>query len=211
MGSIQQFLDRVEETSTTTGTGTLTLAGARTGFQSFAGVGNGKSCTVGIVAVDGAGVPTGQWEICESVYATSGTTLTRGRLISSSTGSRISFSAGTKHVFLCYPSAKIPPRVVYASSVCVCDATAGDTGTDATAALQAVIDDAAAATPVHLIIDANVLVSGLNLGSYTTFEVLPGCRVWLADGSNRAILRNKNRKKPADGSITDQLQYAFIP
>jgi hypothetical protein len=40
MSSVPKFFDRVQETSTTTGTGTYTLAGAVTGFQSFAAVGS---------------------------------------------------------------------------------------------------------------------------------------------------------------------------
>ena len=38
------FFDRVLETSLTTGTGTYTLGGAVTGYQSFAAVGDGNTC-----------------------------------------------------------------------------------------------------------------------------------------------------------------------
>ena len=89
--------DRIKETSTTTGTGTLTLAGAVTGFRTFASVGNANTTTYLIVVVDANGVPTGEWETGIGTYTSSGTTLSRG-FIASSTGSAVSFAAGTKHV-----------------------------------------------------------------------------------------------------------------
>lgn len=90
--------DRVKETSTTTGTGTLTLAGAVTGFTTFAAVGNGNTCTYAIIAVDANGVPTGEWETGIGTYTSSGTTLSRGVIKSSNANALVSFSAGTKHV-----------------------------------------------------------------------------------------------------------------
>ena len=92
--------NRVKETSTTTGTGTLTLAGAMYGFQSFATVGNGNTTYYAIY--DNA---TGAWEVGYGVYTSSGTTLTRAFVYSSSNaGALVPFAAGTKEVFLTYPS-----------------------------------------------------------------------------------------------------------
>lgn len=96
--------DRVKETTTTTGTGTLTLGGAVTGFQSFSAVGNANTAYCCCYAVDSNGLPTGQWETFLGTYTASGTTLARTTLIASSTGSSINFSAGTKHVIACLPS-----------------------------------------------------------------------------------------------------------
>lgn len=96
--------DRVKETTTTTGTDTLTLGGAVTGFQSFSAIGNGNTAYCCCYAVDGNGVPTGQWEVFLGTYTASGTTLARTTLLSSSTGNAINFSAGTKHVIVCLPS-----------------------------------------------------------------------------------------------------------
>lgn len=96
--------DRVKETTTTTGTGTLTLGGAVAGFQSFAAVGNANTAYCCCYAVDSNGLPTGQWETFLGTYTASGTTLARTTLIASSTGSSINFSAGTKHVIVCLPS-----------------------------------------------------------------------------------------------------------
>ena len=95
--------DRVQETTTTTGTGTVTLAGAVSGYQTFAAVGNGNSTYYTIAG--GA-----EWEVGIGTYTSSGTTLSRTTVISSSnSGSLVSFSAGTKNVFVTYPAARSIP------------------------------------------------------------------------------------------------------
>ena len=94
--------DRVKETTTTTGTGTVTLAGAATGFQTFGAVGNGNTTYYAIV--DNA---TGDWEVGSGTYTSSGTTLSRTTVLSSSnSGSLVNFAAGSKDVFCTYPSSK---------------------------------------------------------------------------------------------------------
>ena len=93
--------DRVKETSTTAGTGTLTLAGAVSGFQSFAAVGNGNTTYYAI-----ADSITGDWEVGIGTYTSSGTTLSRTTVLSSSNGGAlVSFAANPKDVFVTYPSA----------------------------------------------------------------------------------------------------------
>jgi hypothetical protein len=92
--------DRVKETTTTTGTGTITLAGASTGFQSFSVIGNGNTTYYTI-----AGQSTSEWEVGIGTYTSSGTTLARTTVLASSnSGSLVSFSAGTKDVFVTYPA-----------------------------------------------------------------------------------------------------------
>lgn len=94
--------DRVQETTTTTGTGTVTLAGAATGFQSFAAIGDGNTTYYTI-----AGIGTSEWEVGLGTYTSSGTTLSRTTVLSSSnSGSLVNFSAGTKNVFCSYPAGK---------------------------------------------------------------------------------------------------------
>jgi hypothetical protein len=94
--------DRVKETSTTAGTGTLTLDGAVTGFQSFAAVGDGNSTYYAIA--DNA---TGAWEVGIGTYTSSGTTLSRTTVLSSSnSGSLVSFTSNPKDVFVTYPSSR---------------------------------------------------------------------------------------------------------
>lgn len=93
--------DRVCESSTTTGTGPLTLAAAIAGFRRFSSVmSTSDTCYYAIEAVDALGVPTGDWETGLGTY--SGTnTLTRTTVhFSSNSNSAVSFSAGTKRVFI---------------------------------------------------------------------------------------------------------------
>jgi len=89
--------DRVRQTSTTTGSGTFTLDGSVTGFQSFSAVGDGNT-TYYTITLDA------QWEVGIGTYSAG--TLTRDTVISSSTGSKIAFAAGTKDVFVSYPAEK---------------------------------------------------------------------------------------------------------
>jgi hypothetical protein len=92
--------DRVRETSTTIGTGTITLAGAVSGFQSFSNIGNGNTTYYTIAG--GA-----EWEVGLGTYTSSGNTLSRDTVLSSSnSNSLVNFSAGTKEVFVTYPANK---------------------------------------------------------------------------------------------------------
>ena len=92
--------DRVQETSTTTGTGTITLAGAVTGFQSFSVIGNANTTYYAIVL-------NSEFEVGIGTYTSSGTTLSRTTVLeSSNSGSLVNFSAGTKSVFCTYPAEK---------------------------------------------------------------------------------------------------------
>ena len=92
--------DRVKETSTTTGTGTLTLGGAAAGFQSFSVIGDGNTTYYAIV--DSA---TGDWEVGLGTYTSSGTTLSRDIVLeSSNSGSAVDFAANAKDVFVTYPA-----------------------------------------------------------------------------------------------------------
>jgi hypothetical protein len=94
--------DRVQETTTTTGTGTVTLAGAVSGFQSFAAIGNGNNTFYTIADASGT-----SWEVGIGTYTSSGTTLSRDTVLSSSnSGSLVNFGAGTKNVFVTLPAAR---------------------------------------------------------------------------------------------------------
>jgi len=95
--------DRVKESSTTSGTGTLTLAGAVTGFQAFsAALSNGDTTYYAI-----AESSTGAWEVGLGTYTTSGTTLARTTVLdSSNSGSAINLSGAGADVFITQPADK---------------------------------------------------------------------------------------------------------
>jgi hypothetical protein len=90
--------DRVQVTSTTTGTGTFTLGSAVSGFQDFSVIGNGNTTYYAIVGGT-------EWEVGLGTYTSSGTTLSRDTILESSNGgTAVNFSAGTKNVFVTYPA-----------------------------------------------------------------------------------------------------------
>ncbi len=90
--------DRVKETSTTTGTGSITLAGAATGFRSFSSVLSTSDRTYYTIE-DGA-----NWEVGIGTLVNS-TTLSRDTVLASSnSGSKVNWSAGTRNVFCVAPA-----------------------------------------------------------------------------------------------------------
>jgi hypothetical protein len=92
--------DRVQETTATTGTGTITLAGAVVGFQSFAVVGNGNTTYYCIVNGD-------NWEVGIGTYSTTGPTLARTTVLSNYLGTTAAINlVGSSNVFVTYPSEK---------------------------------------------------------------------------------------------------------
>jgi len=93
--------DRVQETSTTSGTGTLTLAGAVTGYQSFgSAIGNGNTTYYGIYANGGS-----DWEVGIGTVG-SGTLARTTVLASSNAGSLVNFSGAQLSVWGDMPAAK---------------------------------------------------------------------------------------------------------
>ena len=95
--------DRVKETTTTTGTGALTLAGAVTGFETFGtGVGNSNT-TYYAVTLPGSA----EFEVGLGTLNSDSSTITRTTVISSSNSDNaVDFSAGTKTIFCTLPASK---------------------------------------------------------------------------------------------------------
>ena len=95
--------DRVRETSTTTGTGAMALGGAVVGFQTFAaGVGNSNTCYYAISLRGGAEFETGLGTLDGDSSDLTRTTVFQ----SSNSDNAVSFSAGTKDVFVTLPASK---------------------------------------------------------------------------------------------------------
>ena len=96
--------DRVKETTTTTGTGAVSLGGATTGFEAFsAGVGNSNT-TYYVIAHQTAN----EWEVGLGTLDGDSSDLTRTTIISSSNSdSAVDFAAGTKDVFCTVPASKL--------------------------------------------------------------------------------------------------------
>jgi hypothetical protein len=94
--------DRVKETSVSTGTGAIALDGATGAYQTFSTIGDGNQTYYAI-----AGQTTNEWEVGIGTYTLSTDTLSRDTILSSSNSNTIvTFSAGTKDVFITYPSEK---------------------------------------------------------------------------------------------------------
>ena len=95
--------DRVKETSTTTGTGAMALAGVVSGFETFAtGIGNNNETYYAIFNTG-----TTQWEVGRGTLDGSSANLARTEVISSSNSdAAVNFTSGTKDVFCTMPASK---------------------------------------------------------------------------------------------------------
>ena len=101
--------DRVKETTTTTGKGAITLAGAVSSFETFAaGVGNSNTTYYAIVHQT-----ANEFEVGLGTLNGDSSTITRTTVISSSNSdSAVNFSAGTKDVFCTFPASKTMDMVL---------------------------------------------------------------------------------------------------
>jgi len=119
--------DRVKETTTTTGNGTVTLLGAVSGFEAFSAIGNTNTTYYAIVHQS-----ADEWEVGIGTYTASGTTLARTTVLSSTNSdAAVVFSAGTKDVFVTYPADK---AVYVSASPAFIDVSVGGTLTGVSAA-----------------------------------------------------------------------------
>jgi len=142
--------DRVRETTTTAGTGAVSLAGAVSGFQTFsAAIGNANNTYYTI-----ADPITGAWEVGIGTYTSSGNTLSRDTVLSSSnSGSLVTFAANSKDVFVTQPAS----RAVFVQNA----GTGLQTGTTAFTANRVIYSDATSttATSASLTFDGTTLTS----------------------------------------------------
>ena len=140
--------DRVKQTSTSTGTGTINLTGTETGFETFVtGIGDGNSCFYAI-ANDG----TSEFEVGIGTVTDAATdTLSRTTVISSSNSDNlVDFTAGTKTVLCTYPAKRAPSAAMTATTyITTHNSTISDTQT---------IDSGVLAGPVS--VSGTVTVTG---------------------------------------------------
>lgn len=116
--------DRIKETTATTGTGTLTLAGAMTAFRSFSAVcAIDDTCYYTIQAVDAGGVPTGEWECGVGKYSAANNLMRLSVLSSSNANNFVFFAVGTKQVFISSPAAQVKSSALVVIPVAVSDET----------------------------------------------------------------------------------------
>lgn len=104
--------DRVKDTTTTTGTGNITVSGsAPTGFRTLSTVATANNDTLFLAIVGGS-----EWEVCLATRVSANEYARTTVLASSNSGSAVNFSAGTKDVFVTLPASKIADNTAYASS-----------------------------------------------------------------------------------------------
>lgn len=157
--------DRVRETSTTVGTGSIALAGAVTGYRTFGSVLASTDTTFYTFADQGGA----NWEVGIGTF-TAPSTLARTTILSSSNGgSIVTFGAGTKDVFISLPASRTnvsdQPNVIDTSSS---SAALRITQTGAGNAL--LVEDSANPDSTPFAVDAsgNVLVGGTTAVSKVT-------------------------------------------
>ena len=93
--------DRVQETTSTTGTSDYVLLGAATGYQSFGAVLANADTTYYAITNDT------DWEVGIGTYSTTGPTLARTTILASSNGgSAVSWGVGVKNIFISYAASK---------------------------------------------------------------------------------------------------------
>lgn len=101
------YADRVQESSTTSGTGTLSMLGAVAGYQSFSSAfATGQLVNYGLT--DGI-----NWEVGQGTYTTSGDTLTRTLIFASSnSGSAVNLTGAVTYVWCDLPANTIADKAV---------------------------------------------------------------------------------------------------
>ena len=109
----QKIADRVRETTTTTGTGSIALAGAVTGYRSFSSVLSTGDTTSYCVSDQGGA----NWEVGIGTF-TSPSTLARTTILSSSnSGSIVTFTTGSKDVFITEPAAALTAPIISGGTI----------------------------------------------------------------------------------------------
>lgn len=155
--------DRVKETTTTTGTGAISLGGAVSKFVTFSSVlSNGDTTYYSIEHLGTAN----EFEVGIGTYTSSGNTLTRTTILASSNSNNaVDFSAGTKNIFITYPADK----AVYE------DASGNVSGVGTLNATNVVASNLMQASAITLTgsigvsVTENIIFEGTTADNYETF------------------------------------------
>jgi hypothetical protein len=167
--------DRVRETTSTAGTGSLTLGGPYSGFQGFSVIGDGNNTYYAISDPN-----TGDWEVGIGTYTASGNVLSRDTVLASSnSGNLVVFAAGTKDVICTQPA----ERNVYA------------VGTDVVAANSAKV-------PNSLLANSSVTLGSTNVALGATATTLAGLTSVAATNFTGAFDGVVGGVTPATGTFT---------
>jgi hypothetical protein len=188
--------DRVRESSTTTGTGTISLAGAVTGFASFAEqIGDGNTTYYTIADAT-------SWEVGVGTY--SANTLTRDTVLdSSNAGSKVNFAAGLKDVFVTLPAEKVATIDTAVTSVTATAPVTSSGGTTPNIALTTSGANSVVLRDANQNITTNCLFEGFTsqAASGTTI-VLTASSVqnWQITGSGGQVIRLPNATTLPNGA-----------
>lgn len=186
-----KYVDRVKQTSTTTGTGAKVFSGSVAGFQDFADDADllaGHPFPYEVHAVDAGGLPTGEWETGVGYLNGSGHLVSIAVTESSNAGAAVAFSAGAKVISLCIPASLTAgmrrANVTYYVRKDGSDANSGlvNTASGAFLTIQHALD--VAAVDMVIIGSSNVSIF-VDTGSYSEYLVLPPIA---RSGSGRPLL-----------------------
>jgi hypothetical protein len=201
--------DRVQETATANTTTSFTLSGFVQGFQSFAVIGDGN--TTYYSAFDGAG----NWEVGVGTYSTTGPTLTRDTILSSSNSNAAVTFPGTLNVFVTYPSSKSvygDAATLVAPSGAILPVVNGGTGVNTSTGTGSVVLSASPTLTGTVIIGSSSGSTPVTLGrstSTSTVNIGTGSTTFIAtrtvniatNGSGTDIV-NIGRTTAVDGETT---------
>ena len=211
--------DRVRDTTTTTGTGTVTLSGtAPTGYQNFSVIGNGNTTYYTINAGS-------QWEVGIGTYSSTGPTLARNTVLESSNANAlVDFAAGTKDVFVTYPSdeAVYQDGAVIAAGTAVLGVANGGTGVTTSTGTGSVVlsNSPTLVTPTLGAASATSIANGLGAvgtPSYTfTGDLNTGMWSPSSDaiafstaGSERARITSDGSMQLSVGGVSNTHQFLY--
>lgn len=192
--------DRIKETSSTTGTGTLTLGGAVDGFRSFADIGDGN--TTYYCIADG-----NNFEVGIGTYTASGTTLARTTVLQTSAGNTNKITCtGNQKVFVTQPASKA--AYLDASNELVVASTAlssiqqrwTKTATSNQTVFSGAADNSGATLAVNS--SSHVFLNGIFLKETTDYALSGGTTVTLTAGATVNDIVEVITFTPLSSSIT---------